>query len=422
MNYKNNYKNKTIIIGGSFAGLSTAYFITSGGGSGGSGPGGSDGYDDGSCEIVILERQRELGQTQWSTCGTFVDVLTKLKCEESILKTFDTITFHSNLGSKAEIELPGPICTIDYKVFCNSMADRLKNAGVKIVTGSKAVKVIRHRKKEDLKEVVCEGKSYKGELVVDCSGWRGVTANSNRLKKTGSRAEISKMAQGIESEVEYSGDTGSVHIYFGSEFIKGGYGWVFPVGETRARIGVGGYTKTNILKQMKTFMKLLDVDVDESSLDVHGGLIPCAGLKEPIVDGVFAVGDSCGQVLPVSGEGIRKTVYYAEICGKLISEVLNGRMELSKAQDIYRKEVYESRKFYAGLYLIQNLAIRAPDMAWDNVVRKLNDKRIAQKVLGMYLNDEKLPSGIALLKKVSRAVNLDMISILRERRDEVTIK
>lgn len=361
-----------IIIGGSFAGLSTAYFIKGD-------------------EILILEKDRELGLKQRSACGTLVDVLTKLNCEKSILKTFDTITFHSSLGSKAEVELPTPICTIDYRVFCTSMADGLKN--VEVVTASEVLKI----NGGSQKEVSCKGKTYKSKVVVDCSGGKGVTANCSK-----NHGDVSKMARGIESEVAYEGDTDTVHIYFGNEFIKGGYGWVFPVGETRARVGIGSYHKSDILKHLHKFMKFLNVS--ENGLNVHGGLIPCSGLREPILDGVFLVGDACSQVLPVSGEGIRTSKYYGEICGSLISKVLNDELGLSEALDIYKGEVYKSKKFYDSLHFIQNIAVHASDRAWDNVVKKLNDGRLAQKLLRMYLGDEHTLSGADMLKKFQRVL------------------
>lgn len=368
MNYK------TIIIGGSFAGLSTAYYAASD-------------------EMLIIEKQRELGLKQWSTCGTFVDVPTKLKCEESILKKFDTITFHSSSGSKAVVEAPKPLCTIDYRVFCESMADRLKD--VEIITDSKVLKIDGDGRRR--KEVHCSGKSYKSEIVVDCSGWRAVTAN-----RSTNRVDVSKVAGGMESEVEYEGDTDSIHVYFGSDFIKGGYAWVFPVGETRARVGIGGYRKTNLVKRLKKFMKFMNVDVNGSGLDIHGGIIPCMGLKEPVIDGVFVVGDSCGQVLPLSGEGIRKTISYGETCGTLISKVLNDELELSRALDAYREKVNESRKFYDCMYLIQKIAIYAPDRAWNTLVKKLNDRRFAQEFMELYLDDAHPQAGAGLLKKLRR--------------------
>ncbi len=365
MNYK------TIIIGGSFAGLSTAYYAASD-------------------EILIIEKQREPGLKQVSTCGTFVDVLTKLKCEESILKKVDTITFHSSSGSKAVVEAPAPLCTIDYRVFCESMASRLKD--VEMITDSKVLKIDGNGRRQ--KEVHCSGKSYKSEIVVDCSGWRAVTLNRAR-----NRVDVSKMAGGMESEVEYEGDTDSIHIYFGNEFIKGGYAWVFPVGETRARVGIGGYRKTNLIKRLKKFMKFMNVDEGKNGLDIHGGIIPCMGLKEPVRDGVFLVGDSCGQVLPLSGEGIRKTVSYGETCGKLITKVLNDELQLSEALDAYKRAVYGSKNLYDSLYLTQKMAIYAPDGAWDRLVNKLNDKSFGMGFMETYLESGGPQSKLGLLKQ-----------------------
>lgn len=361
MNYE------AVIIGGSFAGLSTAYFTKAD-------------------EVVMLEKEREMGLKQRSTCCTFVEMLTKLNCEKSILKTLNTITFHSNFGSVARVELLKPVCTIDYRVFCESVSDGLKN--VEVITGSKVSEIRGDRQKV----VSCGEKTYRSEIVADCSGWRAVTANY----LTGASVNASKMAHGIEAEVEYGGDTDSIHIYFGSDFISGGYAWIFPVGENRARVGIGSYRKSNILEHLHKFMKFLNVDDD--NLDVHGGTIPCFGLKEPVIDGVFFVGDACGQVLPVSGEGIRKSIYYGEICGNLISRVLNGELELHEAHDAYRDEVYKSKGFYDSLCPIQEIAVRTPDQIGDMVIKELNNEHLAREIMKMYLDDTHTLFDIDMLK------------------------
>ncbi|MBI4345105.1 MAG: NAD(P)/FAD-dependent oxidoreductase [Euryarchaeota archaeon] len=358
-----------VIVGGSFAGLATASFIRSG-------------------KVLLLEKKREIGARQRSTCCTTVEGMKRLGCEGSILKTFDTITFHSGLGASASIGLPIPFCTIDYREFCRSMAGRLDRA--EIVTDTTVLRV----EGPGLKLVVCKNGIYSGKVIVDCSGWRAVTTNP-----PGSHKKV-QLAGAIETETEYSGDTDSIHLYLGKKFVDGGYGWVFPTGEGRARIGVGGLHRFSMRKTLDKFLRVLGLEPNGSN--IHCGYIPCFGLREPVVEGIFRVGDAGGQVLPLSAEGIRKCIHYAEICGSLITNVLDGEMDLRTAQEIYEVQVHKSREFYENLVFVQEIAYRAPDWAWDYTIRELSvaEERVPKELLGLYLGEGLTTSKYVLAKKL----------------------
>ncbi len=356
-----------IIVGGSFAGLATAAFIRTG-------------------KVLLLEKKREIGARQRSTCCTTVEGMRKLGCEGSILKTLDAITFHSGPGASASIELPTSFCTIDYKEFCRTLAGRLERT--EILTGNPVFRVEGHGPKL----VVCEKGTYRGRVVVDCSGWRSVATNP-----PGSRARV-RLAGAMETETGYSGDTDSIHLYLGERFVDGGYGWVFPTGEDRARIGVGSLHRFGMRKTLDKFLHALGLKPDGSN--IHCGYIPCFGLRDPVVDGIFRVGDAGGQVLPLSAEGIRKSIHYAEICGSLITSVLDGNTDLHTAQELYEMEVHKSVDFYDNLAFIQEMAYRAPERAWDYAIRRLSaaDRAVPAHLLHLYLEEDLTHSKADLLK------------------------
>jgi digeranylgeranylglycerophospholipid reductase len=366
-------KYDAIIVGGSFAGLSTASSIQGG-------------------HVLLIEKQRELGLHQKSTCGTMVKTLKQVGAQESILKTFDSLTFHSPSGLLAKAELPTPFCTFDYRRFCQSLEKRLN--GVEVLTGVEVERVVGDRQKR----VFCDEESYSGEIVVDCSGWRAVTIPPTH------RPSVRKLPFGIEVEREYNGNTDSIHFFFGNRFVEGGYGWVFPVGENRARIGVGSFKHFSAYPALKRFLRALGVEGEEG--EVHCGLIPCIGLREPIVNGIFHVGDSGGEVLPVSAEGIRTAIDHGSLCGGLISNVFEGKLSLAEAQRTYRDHIERSRKFYENLAFIQNIAYRAPDRAWDFAIQKLSvaDKSVPDHLLQLYLEERLTFSRFRLLRDLFKLV------------------
>src|SRR5712692_7909302 len=90
---------------------------------------------------------------------------------------------------------------------------------------------------------------------------------------------------------------------------------------------------------------------------VHGGFL-ASGLRAPVVEGVFVVGDASGHCLPLTGEGIRTAVLGGFRCGELIEGVLSGELTPGEAATAYRAFVEGSRRTFRRL-LWGNLALLA---------------------------------------------------------------
>ncbi len=358
-----------VIVGGSFAGLATAYFISEGG-------------------VLILERQSELGKTQKSTCCTSVEWLERLGCRGAILKKIDNITIYSSDSSNVRLKLPETFCTIDYKVFCETLAGSLRNAEVR--TGEKVVEI------KGGNAVLTESGTYKGKVVIDASGWPGVSNRNTRRKTTWN----SKPAFGLEVETDYAGDTDSLHIFYGKRYTPHGYGWVFPTGEDKARIGIGGQFSLKPLDALDRFLG--ELDIKRNGAKPHGGYLPVLSLGEPVNNGVFVVGDSCNQVIPASGEGIRKAFEYSEICGRIVIQILGGELSLEEGLKEYSQEVLKAKSFYDNLLFIQNLAHVCPDFARKRIINSLSkmEEARAGDLLKKYLEGNITTSKGKILKTV----------------------
>lgn len=86
----------------------------------------------------------------------------------------------------------------------------------------------------------------------------------------------------------------------------------------------------------------------------HGGYFP-ARLQEPTQGNIFRVGDSAGQCLPLTGEGIRPAIYFGQACGAIIQRILDGEMGLEKGLEFYRSFVLRHRGLYRALRWAQTL-------------------------------------------------------------------
>jgi flavin-dependent dehydrogenase len=362
---------KVIIVGASFAGLATAYFTKG--------------------EKIILERKKELGVSQRSTCCTSLEWMEKMNCKGSVLKTFDYLTLHSSKGHHARIKLPQTFCTFDYKKFCSNLAGNLANA--EILTGQRVVEM----ESNASNTVRTKNDEFQGKVLVDCSGWAGVKGNHQaQFNGAGGR----KPSFGLEVETEFPGDTESFHIYYGKKFIKKGYAWIFPTGKETARIGVGGYTGFKPKGTLNQFLEMLDIKMD--NLAFHGGYLPCFGLNSPVRDNIFVVGDAGNQVLPLSGEGIRKTFEYAKVCGGIISRILQDKLSLKEGLRAYSQEVLKAKKFYDNMNFAQTLATHCPDWGRRRIIKSLSavDETKVERLLQRYFNDEMTSPKKRILKTV----------------------
>jgi digeranylgeranylglycerophospholipid reductase len=347
----------TIIVGGSFAGLATARFTEAE-------------------RILILEKEREIGLRQRSACAAPASWVERLGCDKSILERFDSVTFHSMDGSQAVVDIPEEFCTIDYGIFCNTLAGALEE--VEIRTGTRVTGLSRGFPKK----VYCDNQVFHGKIVVDASGWRAVTAS--HLGYPG-RGKKTQRATGIETVADYEIER-SLHLYYGKSIIPGGYAWIFPVGKGKVRVGLGSYyLKTDLKRRLDAFM--VSRGMENRGYGIHGGVIPCGGLGEPVLGDVFFVGDSGGQVIPVTAEGIRPAFENARVLGGLISKVMGGEMGLSRAVEEYRESIYSKKGFYSNLALLQKVLYRVPDGLMARIIQKVSvEKNLTAKIVESYFN------------------------------------
>ncbi|MFQ6121315.1 MAG: hypothetical protein ACE5KE_15675 [Methanosarcinales archaeon] len=322
-----------IIAGASFAGLAVASNIEG--------------------DILLIDK-KEIGTNQTSACGTFYKVIEEFNCERSILQTFDTLVLHC--PEEKKIELIEPLCTFDYKKFCQMLATRVKAKKVKAVVGGI---------KSNL--VFTDAGEFQSECSVDCTGWKAVLACS----LSNGFVDKNKLSFGIETIVDYQDE--EIHFFLNPKIIRKSIAWIF--------IGVASYVgKTDIIPELKRFLESMDLKM----ADLHGGYIPY-GLREHVIDNIFLVGDAAGQALPLTAEGIRKSLYFGKECGKIIQKIIDKKITLKEGLKEYKNFVKKSERGYNWLLSLQNQLFvnGVPEILWkafDNKVFSKNFQKAYLKI------------------------------------------
>ncbi len=86
--------------------------------------------------------------------------------------------------------------------------------------------------------------------------------------------------------------------------------------------------------------------------EVHGGFFGYQ-FRNPIVKDIFVVGEAAGQTLPLTGEGIRRSVYHGLKCGDIIQDIIDNKISLEQGRREYRNFVLKGKQGYSFLLRAQ---------------------------------------------------------------------
>lgn len=309
-----------IIVGASFAGLAVARELRG--------------------DVLLLDRY-EVGTHQTSACGTPLWLVEWLGVDESVIQVHPRAVIHTPTRTVVYDASESPYCTFDYGRFCRGLLEQcrvrfLRTAVRGFVEGG----------------VETEEGRFEAPCVIDASGWHrvlvGGTAQAN--------SATMQLSFGLETEAPYAGD--DLYFWVDPAILQEGAAWLFPIGG-RSRVGVGSFAGVSKLRApLERFLHGLDLTPSR----FHGTYFP-AGLGAPTVGRIFAVGDSAGQCLPLTGEGIRPAAYFGRLCGELVQSVIDGQRSLEDALGTYHQHVVAHRRGYRMLRALQ-WAVQKMPAAW----------------------------------------------------------
>jgi len=328
------------IVGASFAGLAVASKLSG--------------------NILLIDR-KEIGSHQASACGTLVKTMEAVGCENSILQTFDKIAIHVG-DDEITIPVSDRFCTIDYKKFCKTF---FKQCSAKfMVANAYGVRG---------NEIITDKGNFRVKIIVDCSGWSAVLAKSidnNYVKND-------MMSFGIETEVPFEDD--KLRFFLDKRIIGNGAAWLFPAGK-KSRFGVGSYAgETKLLSNLGRLTNKYGVKTGK----LHGGYF-CYSFKRPCVGNIFVVGCAAGQTLPLSGEGIRRSITCGLKCGEILQQILDGKVSVKDGRKLYEDFALKYKNRYNMLFHLQEKIHSIPNWGIKLIARLLSIRPIGDYMLSLY--------------------------------------
>jgi digeranylgeranylglycerophospholipid reductase len=368
-----------LVVGGGPAGLSAAAAAAREGAS-----------------VLVVERRDEIGEPVHTSGATAPATVERFGIPRSLWHPITRVRFVSSREQAAFDYDEPPLVIIDVRGTYRWLAERARDAGARVETGTRFVEaIVEDGHVRGGRVATADGeRAIRAGVVVDASGYRAAVAKGTAL-----HPGFTRFGVGYEYELEAPEcRQDEALIVVGDRYAPAGYGWVFPWGERRVRVGVGVHhsdTRADPKRHLDMLMKeagAIGVDLTRAEIgEHHKGLIPAEELPRRLVaDGVLAVGDAGCQATLVAGEGIRIALVAGELAGRVAGRASRARDTRGAALVAYEREFRTrfERRLRFGYALNRRLA-RLDDTGWDANVRLL--RRVPPGALPLLLQSEFTP-------------------------------
>ncbi len=366
-----------IVIGGGPAGCETARHIA------------EKGY-----KVLVAEEHRKIGEPM--QCAGLVSPRT-LKAaampDSLIINQIHGAVVHSPGGEVLFIrDKEAYALVIDRSEFDRKLSERAQCAGAEILTGVRA----------------SVGEFFSGEASVKLKYRAGESTARTRLLigADGSNSCVARRINAPEAEnvirmcaaeVELKcPEKDMVHIFLGREIAPGWFGWVIPVDEKHARVGIGvsgrdKHPRAYFNRMVEAYPGIFEgMNIVRST----GGVVPIGLLPRIYGERTLLVGDAACQTKPISGGGLYLGLLGAELCAKVAVKALskeNLTTEfLSEYQWLWERKMADEIQTALGY---RNIFLTMSDKEMDTLLRFFS-RPLWQSIISRY-GDIDYPSWLA---------------------------
>ncbi len=302
---------------------------------------------------------------------------------ECILRDLSGATIYSPGGHSLTIELEEPQAyVVDRRAFDRRLAGLALEAGASYLLGVRAQAIERTPTRvsvtiaghPELRAASGCTRSIDARLCIIAAGSRCRIGAELGLRYPASYAAGAQ----VEAAVR---DARQAEVYCGRSVAPGSFGWVVPVGDGMARVGVRAFGE--VRGRLERFLQhpLLRGRIGALRTPAMGGPIPAEASPKTYAERVLTVGDAAGQVKTTTGGGVGFGLMCAEIAVRVAVEACRRDMFdeafLRAYQRRWRRAI--ARELRLGL-IARRLAALLRDEDIDTLFRCAQRQALAQRL------------------------------------------
>ena len=262
-----------------------------------------------------------------------------------------------------------------------SIVERAINAGAELETGAKVNGCQWRGDHVSYRVRTAEGvREKRARMIVGADGPSSRVARDLGILDTG------EVLPAMASEMSgWDHDEETVRIFVGSTVAPQFFAWIVPIGNGRARIGLGLAPGQGPVHQF--YRDLLDHPPVANLIKgckiarPVGGTIPMGYNPRAYGDGAVLVGDAAGMAKPTSGGGIYTGLVSARLAAQTIIEVLEQGQPNAKAMALYQQRLNTTigKELKRGGRL-RKAFLRLSDDKLDELIRLLADPEVVRLI------------------------------------------
>lgn len=279
--------------------------------------------------VLLLERAEFVGEPNFSTGGTPDSTMSDFEIPADVANCGWDSLLIASARERAEFVYGKRMgYVLDYKRLKQFLCKDAEERGAEVLTGAVVEDVVR-----DGSRIV--GVTYRygdderkalGKVVVDATGGRCFLSRKVGLldpDRLNLSVGIEHHMEGVELE-----RPGRMEFYLGPSYVPGGYAWIFPLGDGRAKVGAISMVKSegnrNLSALLDRFIESNPQTRNARKTNFHGGSLYWGSIKNHALDGFLTIGDAAAQINPLGAEGIRHALYSGRFAAKAIESALGS--------------------------------------------------------------------------------------------------
>lgn len=330
-------------------------------------------------KTIVIEEHPSIGEPSFCAGIVGKEVFDRLQIsEDSVQNRVNSLVVCSPSGEKINlIAEKTQACIIDRTAFDRQIAHLAMDVGTSFLMSTRCTDITINNNTVKIKLAT----SPMGSTELKAKACVLATGAYYGLHRRLGLSVPRNFLDCSQTEIEMKSPLKSIEVYLGNQVAPHSFGWAVPVNDSRVRVGMST-TKNSMLYLSKLLSrKDIKIRMKDKKPILRRRIVPVDTIEKTFMERLLVVGDSAGQVKPITGGGI----FYGLLCSQIASETLISAFDREDFSQRYFKN-YESR--------------------WKKIIGlELKVGRFVRKFMGT-LTDENLDTLVTIFRKDTEVKNI----------------